>query len=225
MKRSLFTQGVYDARKIPSTDPRVLEAYMESRRKSPDYPAKWALVYAKQWAAILNIEADFSVSIEAEQDDLDVRGNAIVSGDAEFDAKVENEILARLDAGDVWAWASVCVRITLEDGREAADYLGGCSYADEADFRQSSGYYYDMLHRCLEELEEPSEDDEPGELEHLREVNADLLAALAECITEDGAHCLAYGTDTPKLRARLEAISTLARAAIAKARTEKEGGE
>lgn len=44
----------------------------------------------------------------------------------------------------------------------------------------------------------------------------DMLAALQECITEDGANCLAYGTDTPKLRARLRAINETARAAIAK---------
>jgi len=47
--------------------------------------------------------------------------------------------------------------------------------------------------------------------------HADLLAALEECVTEDGAHCLAYGTDTPKLRARLEAVNQIARAAIAQA--------
>src|SRR5260221_136768 len=40
--------------------------------------------------------------------------------------------------------------------------------------------------------------------------------ALAECITNDGAHCLAYGADTPTLRARLASISNTARAALAK---------
>ena len=46
--------------------------------------------------------------------------------------------------------------------------------------------------------------------------NAQLIAAAPEmadvlryCVTEDGAHCLAYGTDTPKLRARLQAINAI----------------
>lgn len=60
-----------------------------------------------------------------------------------------------------------------------------------------------------------------------REANARLIAAapemleaLREVVTEDGANCLAYGTDTPAFRRRIAAINTIARAAIAKA----EGG-
>jgi hypothetical protein len=48
----------------------------------------------------------------------------------------------------------------------------------------------------------------------------DLLAALKECITDDGARCLAYGADTPTLRRRLAAINSVARAALAKAQGE-----
>ena len=49
----------------------------------------------------------------------------------------------------------------------------------------------------------------------------DLLAALRKCLTEEGAHCLAYGSDTPTLRRRIAAINELARAAIAKAEGNK----
>jgi len=45
----------------------------------------------------------------------------------------------------------------------------------------------------------------------------ELLAALRECLTEEGAHCLAYGSDAPTLRRRIAAINERARAAIAKA--------
>ena len=45
----------------------------------------------------------------------------------------------------------------------------------------------------------------------------ELVGALRECITNDGAHCLAYGADTPTLRARLSRISATARAALARA--------
>lgn len=46
----------------------------------------------------------------------------------------------------------------------------------------------------------------------------ELLAALQECVTEDGANCLAYGTDTPKLRARIAKINSICRTAIIAAR-------
>jgi hypothetical protein len=49
----------------------------------------------------------------------------------------------------------------------------------------------------------------------------ELLAALRECITDEGAHCLAYGSDTPTLRRRIAAINELARAAIRKAEGNK----
>ena len=44
-------------------------------------------------------------------------------------------------------------------------------------------------------------------------VNADLLAACEACVTDDPA----YGTDTPKLRARLSEINAICRATIARA--------
>ena len=47
--------------------------------------------------------------IEVEQDDQPVRGNALDSGDPDYDKKVEGEIIERLDRGDVWAWASIRV--------------------------------------------------------------------------------------------------------------------
>ena len=45
---------------------------------------------------------------------------------------------------------------------------------------------------------------------------AELEAALRACITENGAHCLAYGSDTPALRARIAAINIIAGAVLAK---------
>ena len=58
------------------------------------------------------------------------------------------DINRRLDSGDVWAWCTVHViaHWTNEEGQEFTgdDYLGGCSYASEADFKQPHGYYDDM---------------------------------------------------------------------------------
>lgn len=98
-----------------------------------------------------------TIEVIAEQDDIPIRGNAMASGDDDVDRKVEDEILARLDGGDVWAWAAVEVRATL--GRyTGSDYLGACSYADEADFRANSGYFDGMRGEALKALTASIED-------------------------------------------------------------------
>ena len=71
-----------------------------------------------------------------QEDDCPVRGNALASGDDAYDKKVEDEILERLDNGDVWAWAVVEVRAGYGD-LSASDYLGACSYESEKDFRDN----------------------------------------------------------------------------------------
>ena len=92
-------------------------------------------------------------AIEADFDDIPIRGNAIVSGDENFDREVEDELIERVNNGDVWAWASVKVIASIPGIElEGADYLGGCSYRDEEDFQQG-GYYEDMKERALEDLE------------------------------------------------------------------------
>lgn len=91
-------------------------------------------------------------TLEVEQDELsDLRGNALASGDDEVDKKYEDEIMARVDRGDVWAWASVCVRAEWR-GMEGENYLYGCSYKDEADFKQPGGYYDDMKRDAYADL-------------------------------------------------------------------------
>lgn len=91
--------------------------------------------------------------IEAEFDYIPIRGNALVSGDDELDRKVEDELIERVGNGDVWAWASVKVTASIPGiDLEGVDYLGGCSYRDEEDFKQD-GYYEDMKAQALEDLE------------------------------------------------------------------------
>jgi len=97
------------------------------------------------------LEVDFKLIVE--QDDMPVRGNAMASGDDEFDSKVEQEIIDRLDYGEVWAWAQVTVK-ALWAGFEGVDYLGGCSYKDEEDFTSigRDGYFQDMVRASVEDL-------------------------------------------------------------------------
>jgi hypothetical protein len=94
--------------------------------------------------------------IKAEQDDLRVRGNISDSGDEAFDKRIEDQVLERLDYGDIWAWASVEVQATWE-GFSGRDYLGACSYKDEEDFK-ADGYYEDMCKEALKDLNDEIRD-------------------------------------------------------------------
>jgi hypothetical protein len=138
----------------------ILTEYRALRR-GLDYPANSALYYAKQWAEILELERKFDIEIEAEQDDTPIRGNAIASGDDDYDREVENEINARLDRGDVWAWAHVTVRVSYAGITEESN-LGGCCYEGEQDFKKG-GYYYDMITESVGRIMAQIEDDQTGE--------------------------------------------------------------
>ena len=94
------------------------------------------------------------ITLTVEQDDSPVRGNAVASGDGDADREVEDEILARLDSGDVWAWAFVAVTATLNvEGQTfiGRDTLGCCCYRDEAEFR-ADAYFSDMKTEAMRDL-------------------------------------------------------------------------
>ncbi len=94
----------------------------------------------------------YTIEVSAEQDDIPVRGNAMATDEPDLDRECEDEILARLDRGDVWAWAHVTVKATCEDcGAEGEDRLWGCSYEGEKDFTQPGGYYDDMVDAAEED--------------------------------------------------------------------------
>jgi hypothetical protein len=94
---------------------------------------------------------DLKYEVIACEDNLTpVRGNAMVSGDEAYDKRVEESILRRLRKGNYWAWASVEVRATWK-GVTASDYLGGCCYKNEADFKKC-GYYDDMCKTVYNEI-------------------------------------------------------------------------
>lgn len=98
-------------------------------------------------------------TLEATQDDVPVRGNASAMGDDELDQEIEDGIIARLDDGDVWAWASVRVTahvdIALTDEQEVLfqgeQYIGGCNYTNAEDF-MANGPYDDLKSEALDDL-------------------------------------------------------------------------
>lgn len=90
-------------------------------------------------------------AIDVDYDDTPVYGNAMASGNDSIDQEVCDSIHERLDQGDVWAWCVVKVTASWEDVH-GVDYLGGCCYHDEDDFKKC-GYYEDMCAEALAELE------------------------------------------------------------------------
>ena len=98
-------------------------------------------------------DSKVSYGIEVLPEYLDVRGNAMASGDDAFDREVEDSIIADFEGGNEWAWCTVKVTARYEyiDEIEGVDYLGACSYKDEEDFKDC-GYYADMQDQARERL-------------------------------------------------------------------------
>ncbi len=91
-----------------------------------------------------------TITLEIQEEDIPVRGNAMCSGDDEADKLDEDKIIARLEH-DLWAWC--CVRIVASiDGFEGDTYLGACSYADVKDFMSPGGYYPQMVSEAIDDL-------------------------------------------------------------------------
>ena len=96
---------------------------------------------------------DVVVSVVALYEPTAIEGNAVCSGDADYDNLFNNQIRKDLNDGNDWAWCSVCVKVTERNtGISRVDHLGCCSYADREDFIKNSGYYDDMVSNCLDEL-------------------------------------------------------------------------
>lgn len=94
---------------------------------------------------------DIEITILCHPEHVPVKGNALASGDNEFDAKCERKIIRDLENGNEWAWCTAEVRGEF-NGLSASDYLGCCSYRNEKDFVKNSGYYEDMVARVLADL-------------------------------------------------------------------------
>lgn len=93
-------------------------------------------------------------TIECLPEDVPIRGNAMASGDAEYDTQVEDAIIERINAGNEWAWC--CVRVTAQttiDGHYFAgdSHLGCCNYHNEDAFKVG-GYFEDMKEQALADL-------------------------------------------------------------------------
>ncbi len=70
--------------------------------------------------------------------------------DRAADLAMFKDMRARLNAGDIWAWFSAKVTVSF-DGLTSDQYLGACSYTDEADFR-NDGVFDDMVSEAIDDL-------------------------------------------------------------------------
>ncbi len=78
--------------------------------------------------------ADVTFTIEIEEDETPVRGNVMCTEEPELDKAEEDEVIRRLDNGEVEAWCGVVVTATWEfDGHEytGEDALWGNTLTDD----------------------------------------------------------------------------------------------
>lgn len=98
-----------------------------------------------------------NIFLTVEEEICSVRGNVLASGNDADDKEAEDEILARLEYGDLWAWCRVIITARIEglEELEGIDTLGCCSYVDERDFLDPvGGYYSDMKSAAIEDLKQ-----------------------------------------------------------------------
>ena len=92
-------------------------------------------------------QVTFEITVEPEH--IPVRGNAMASGDAATDKRIEDRIIRDSDWNE-WAWCMVRVTASF-NGFEGDACLGCCSYASERGFRRD-GYWPDMKREAFDAL-------------------------------------------------------------------------
>ena len=134
----------------PEAD-ETLEHCQVKRPSAMIPPSTWQAVAA--WCCKHGV----SLTLEAEPEDVPIKGNCLVSGDANEDRKCEQWIQRQLRTGNQWAWCCAVVTATdLRTGAHANAVLGCCSYKSREDFIDSKfivdgkpgASYFDEM--CLE---------------------------------------------------------------------------
>ena len=71
--------------------------------------------------------------------------------EVDLDPEAIEYVKKELERGNDWAWCTVIMRAHYK-GWKGEAFLGSCSYKDEKDFRENSGYYEDLKKEALHEL-------------------------------------------------------------------------
>lgn len=112
--------------------------------------------------------SEVTFTVELEPEDIEVRGNVMCSDDPEFDRQCEDEIIERLDRGDIEAWCYVRVTASWEGISEFAG-LGCCSFESGSGERVRK-----QVDQCVEE----------------HGLKAEALAALNQEVERQALQCL-----------------------------------
>lgn len=96
---------------------------------------------------------DVTVTVRCEEEDSGPRSHLFTGEDEEVDEEACSEIEQRLNRGDLWAWCCAVIEVSFGPFKEVAT-LGCCSYDNEEDFRNNSGYFDDMMKEAIEQLNE-----------------------------------------------------------------------
>ncbi len=106
------------------------------------------LIFIEEAQAAHNLaRAGVQFEIEVVADDTPVRGNALASGDDAEDKRVEDEIIERLNQGDIAAWCGVVVKavcVIKGERFEGQASIWACSYASEEEAISSTIELYDL---------------------------------------------------------------------------------
>ena len=140
-------------------------------------------------------QADLDLTVSVAQGDPYEIAGSFASGDDAADKETVNGIYERLNAGDVWAWATVTVTAEYLDQDMAIagidqirvdDVITGCNYRDLDDFWKSNGdYAFDMLATVLTELKERLGAVYPDSLEAYQQQVFNYFLNVRECDPPD----------------------------------------
>ena len=104
----------------------------------------------------LKDKIEFNIEILPE-DYIEVRGNAMASGDDAFDKECEDKILKRLEQGDIYAWCIITVKATIDGiNLEGTDHLGCVSchdFDDAKNVAKDHGMYDEAAKDLLAQIE------------------------------------------------------------------------
>lgn len=91
------------------------------------------------------------ITLDCEEEDTDYREGHFEREDGSNDDELCDWIREQLQMGNRWAWCTAHVVVKYK-GLRGDDWLGACSYASEADFKDGGGYYESMVGDALDEL-------------------------------------------------------------------------
>lgn len=93
---------------------------------------------------------DVTITIDATQEDIPIRGNFFATGDEKRDKRAEDRVIKALES-TVWAWCKATVTVSYM-GLQSSENCSCCNYKSQDDFLRGDTYK-DMVKDCLRKLQ------------------------------------------------------------------------